>query len=239
MKPETKYLIICIISIAALGLAIYCNSLGGKFIWDDIPIIRDNAYIRDVSHIKDIFTKSVIAGAGKEGGFYRPVYIATYLLNHSMSGLSTAHIHLTNIVLHIITALAVLWLVNILSGDKALSLLTGMLFLAHPVHTEVVSYMSGRVDSLVTLFVLLALIFYIKSLREKSALLYAAMIVSYTLAMMTKENALIFPILVALYHYSFRNRDGKIRRYTFFPIIAVSLIYFLVRLALFKAAPLN
>ncbi|MEE8359889.1 MAG: tetratricopeptide repeat protein [Candidatus Omnitrophota bacterium] len=234
-----KNLIISIILIVVLGLAIYWNSLDGKFIWDDIPIIRDNAYIRSFSHIDDIFTKSVIAGAGKDSGFYRPVYISTYLLNYSLSGLNTVNIHLTNVMFHILVALAVFWLINILFDDRPLSLLTSLLFLVHPVHTEVVSYMSGRVDSLITLFMLCALIFYIKSLRRKSVAFYAAMIISYCLALMTKENALIFPFLVVLYHYSFKNRDGKMRRYSFFPLIAISLIYLLSRLTFFRSAPLD
>ena len=239
MKQKTKILIISAISIVVLGLAIYWNSLDGKFIWDDIPIIRDNAYIRSFSHIDDIFTKSVIAGSGKESGFYRPVYISTYLLNHSLSGLNTVNIHLTNIMLHILVALAVFWLVNILFDDRPLSLLTSLLFLVHPVHTEVVSYMSGRVDSLITLFILCALIFYIKSLRQKSVVFYVAMVLCYCLSLMTKENALIFPLLVVLYHYSFRNRDGKMRRYSFFPLIVISFIYLLSRLTFFRSAALD
>ena len=56
-----------------------------------------------------------------------------------------------------------------------------MLFVAHPVHTEAVTYISGRADSLALLFMLLCFIFYIKSLASRNVGVYIFMLLSYAL----------------------------------------------------------
>jgi len=77
-----------------------------------------------------------------------------------------------------------------------------ILFLVHPVHTEVVSYVSGRADAMAFLFVLLAFIGYLWSARGPR--FYLLMGLSYVAACLSKESGLILPFLVLVYHGSLK-----------------------------------
>ncbi|MFH1783163.1 MAG: tetratricopeptide repeat protein [Candidatus Omnitrophota bacterium] len=227
-KKYTISLSIALIMI--LGFSVYLNSLNNEFLYDDDHLIRDNSYIRSYSNIKDIFTHDVGGGIGVAAGgeyyFYRPLQIYTYLLDYSLWKLDVRGYHLTNILLHLLVGICVYWLVNILYSDKLLSLLTGVFYIIHPVHTEAVAYISGRSDPLALLFILLCIIYYIKSLDSQRLLIYLAMCLSYILALLSRESAMILPILLLLYHYAF---NKKMRLKSFILVVVISLGYIVAR----------
>ena len=228
LKPLTYFHIGIII---ILSLAVYGNSLYGKFLWDDKILIEDNAYVKDFNNIPKIFSENIGGGAAREIGFYRPFSIVTYTIDYSLWGLNVVGYHLSNIILHILVTLSIYWLVNILFNDKFLSLLTAALFAVHPIHTEAISYISGRTDPLAALFMLLCFIFYIKYLNSKGIAKCAIVLLSYILALLSRENSLILPILLLLYHFAFKK---KFNIKDFFPVLVITFIYILLRLAALK-----
>lgn len=225
-----------IMAIILSGFLVYSNSLNGAFIWDDDILIRNNDYIKDWFHPGEIFREDIGAGSGVKYGYYRPLYILTFVLDYSLWGLNVGGYHLTNIVLHILVALSVYWLATLLYGNKTLSLFTGLLFVLHPIHTEVVTYISGRDNSLVALFMLLCCILYLKSLPTPRRTFWVLMFLSYTLALLSRENALIVPGLVLAYHYVFRK---KIEARVFLSLIGVTFIYVLSVLYLLPSSSLK
>ena len=224
-------LVISIALIIILGFVVYGNSLDGKFVWDDEALVKNNIYIKNWHSIANLFTKDVGmhigADAGMKYNLYRPLQMLTYMCDYSFWKLNVTGYHLTNILLHIFTALAIYWLINILFGNRSLSLLTSVLFLVHPIHTEAVSYISGRADPLSLLLMLLSFIFYIKYLDRKKTSFYIPALLSYGLALLSRENSLILPVLFLLYHYSFKK---KLRISPSLPIIGISALYLLLRL---------
>ena len=185
---------VAIAVIAILGFGVYANSLSGQFIWDDEALVRDNAYIRNPGNLAKIFTGDIASGAAHKSGFYRPLQMLTYMIDYSFSKLESRTYHLTNVILHILAALSLYWFINSLFGNSMLSFFVSVLFVVHPVHTGAVSYVSGRADSLALLFMLLTFVFYVKGLRLAA--------LSYALALLSKETALILPLLLLL-------RDGS------------------------------
>jgi len=217
------------ILIIILGITVYANSLNGKFIWDDNFLVKNNIHIKSWSNMQDIFTKHIGAGTEVTGGkspYYRPLQIVTYMIDYSLWGLNAKGYHITNVLIHILVALSVYWLINILSGNKIISLFTGIFFVVHPVHTEVVSYISSRADSLSALFIFLCLIFYIKYLNLNKVIFYFFMLLSYVLAILSREGSLIFPLLLLLYHYAFKK---KLKIPQFLPILGITFTYILLR----------
>ncbi|MBN3038159.1 MAG: tetratricopeptide repeat protein [Candidatus Omnitrophica bacterium] len=221
-----KNIILSIVLISISGVILYSNALKGEFIWDDRNLIRDNFYIRDLSGFFRFLTGGISSGAGSESSFYRPVQMLSYFLGHCLWGLDVRGYHLTNIMLHILVALALFWFLALLFDDWLLSFLAGVLFIAHPIHTEAVAYISGRADPLAALFILLCFIFYIRYERNQNKLSYALILVSYIMALLSRENALILPLLLIIYHISFQK---KIKRITFLPISGVAFAYILFR----------
>jgi tetratricopeptide (TPR) repeat protein len=218
--------IISIILIAILGFSVYFNSLGGKFIWDDRYLVRDNPYIKSFSNIGDVFTKDIGAGAGIKSNSYRPLQLVTYMLDYAFWGLDVRGYHLTNVLLHIFTALCLYWLLNIFLKDNLVSLFAASLFVIHPIHTEAVSYISGRADSLAALFMLLCFIFYVKNGRS-----FIFMVLSFAAALLSRENSLILPVLLLVYHYAFRE---KVNVKSFLSLLSMTGLFLLLRLVFLK-----
>lgn len=219
--------------IIILGFAVYFNSLQGEFIWDDIGVVRDNLHIRSFSNLGKIFTQSIGAGAGDESHFYRPVVMATYMLNYYWGRLNVTGYHLGNILLHILTVLSFYWLVCLLFQNRPLAFFAAVIFVVHPVHTEAVAYIADRADIMAALFILLSFIFYIKYIGFQSKGKYVLMLFSFAAALFSKENSIIFPGLLLLYHYIFRK---KVNFRAYISICVIAVIYLLLRLTLLKSA---
>ncbi len=218
---------IFVILIIILGFTIYFNSLGGSFIWDDAGLIQGNAYLKDWSNFPQIFTKNIWAGIGEGSSIWRPLQMMTYFVDYSLWKLDPWGYHLTNILLHLLAALALYWFVSILFNNRILALFSSLLFIAHPVHVEAVSYISGRADSLVTIFVLVAFIFYLKFLHTRRITFWIVMSLSFILALFTRENAVIFPALLIIYHFVFQK---KLEIKPFLPLLGITVLYFIFRI---------
>ena len=212
--------------IIILGLAVYANSLQGEFLWDDEQLIEDNIYIKSPSYIRNIFTENIKAGAGRTTNFYRPLQMLTLMGDYALWKLDVRGYHLSNILLHILAALALYQLIYTLYNDRLVALFSSLFFTVHPIHTEVVSYISGRADSLAYIFVLFGLIFYVRYLSSEKVPLYILALSSYILALLSKENSLIFPLLILLYHYALQKR---LKVKNFLPFLCLALLYVLLR----------
>jgi tetratricopeptide (TPR) repeat protein len=228
-KKGTVFISIALIIV--LGLAAYANSLDGEFIWDDGHLVKNNPYVKSFSNIGRIFLKDIGAGVGRSYAFYRPIQIASYAADYFLWSLDVRGYHLTNILLHILVSIAVYRLVYILFGNNTISLLSGIFFVVHPIHTEAVTYISGRADSLAALFILLCFIFYIRYLQMQKAGLYILVLLTCILALLSRENSIVLPILLLLYHYTFRKR---VKVKSFFPIIGIVLFYGFLRITALK-----
>jgi len=226
MPKKILYLKIAVIII--LGFISYANSIDGKFIWDDNGLIKNNLYIRSWSNTPKIVTQDIGAGSLSSSNFYRPVQIISYLTDYSYWGLRVRGYHLTNILLHILAAVAFYWFIGTIFHYGALAFIASLLFVTHPIHTEAVSYISGRADSLALLFILLTMVWYVKSLVSNKIKYYILAILSYALAIFSKENSIILPALILLYHYIFAK---KLKLGYFLWILGVTLGYIFLRLA--------
>lgn len=140
----------------------------------------------------------------EQGGFFRPLFILSYVLDGSLWGTNPFGYHLTNIALHALNS----WLVYLLSErllrrsghdpdvSFRISAAAGLVFLLLPSHTEAVSWISGRADLIATVFFLTALIFY-DSYRQERSLPYLLVTLGlFMLALLAKESALCLPLII-------------------------------------------
>jgi len=213
--------------IVILGFVVYANSLGGRFVWDDHILIKDNVYIKSFSNIGNIFTEDFGQGSGVRYHFYRPLQVFSYLLEYHLWGLNPAGYHFTNVVLHILVGLCIFWFVILLFGDYVLALLASILFVIHPIHTETVSYISDRGDLLSALFILMSFIFYVKYIDKSNKFYYIVMTLSYVVAILSKENGLVLPLALLTYHFYFHK---KIKLSALTPFVLVVFLYIMGRL---------
>jgi tetratricopeptide (TPR) repeat protein len=149
------------------------------------------------------------------GKFYRPVLMSSFSLDYNSWGLDPFGYHLSNILLHLANALLVYVLIRLIFRRKTLAFLTAALFVLHPVQTEAVTYISGRADPLAAFFCLLSLYFFITYVnygRFRRKLYFGISVLSFLLALLTKESAAIFPFILLFYEACFRREDLKGKR---------------------------
>lgn len=227
-----RKLVLCIAVIVLTGFAVYGNSLDGPFIWDDKQLVQDDVRIKDGGKsIGHILSNSLRASSDGSTTSFRPLQTITYIFDYSLWRTNVLGYHLTNVTFHILTALAIFWFVRILFGNISLSFLTAFLFLLHPVHTEAVSYISGRADPMVMFFMMISFCLYLNSCSKQTVLNIGFMSFCYLCALLSRENGLILPLLILFYHYVFKK---PIPKKAFASIIVVSLIYIVWRGIVFK-----
>lgn len=225
-----------ILLILILGLTVYSNARQGGFVLDDYSLVKENFYIRSYKSLTMIFAKNLRESAHLGQSKFRPIPLVTYMLDYSFWKLDPEGYHLTNILLHVVNALCLYWFVVWLFGDYALALWASLFFIVLPVNTQAVTYISGRNDLLSFLFVLLSFIFYLKYLGQSNVIFYLSAVLFYGFGLLSKENSLILPLLLLLYHYAFKK---KIRPVAFASFLSLAGFVVLLRLTILRAAPLR
>ncbi len=219
--------IIHVIILVILTFALYANCLAGQFVWDDRSI---TAGLPD-SPLAVFQGSLTIFGA--DYGYYRPLARLSLWFDHAVWGDNPFGFHLTNVILHLTCVLILYWFVNTWLGTRR-GFIAGLVFAALAVHTENVSFISGRMDILAALFLVLSLAAYARLApgRRTAALVIAA--IAAIAAMLAKESAAVYPLLGMIMIW-IRFPAGQ-RRSRFIDIALVSIIaiagYALLRLGL-------
>ncbi len=205
--------------IITVGLACYLNAIGGDFIWDDIDLVLNNPLIKNINNLGKIFTSELYL----KTDYYRPLQILSYLFDYRLYGLAPWGYHLTNIIIHILNALLIFFIFEKITENLFISLASSLLFICAPFNTEAVTYISGRSDLLLGLCVLCAFFFYIKG-RYVISLLF------FMLSLLSKEQAIIFPLFLPLYDFYFKKGVRvKLKYYSAF--LMFGALYIILRMS--------
>ena len=202
--PRTGWILALIVFAA---IAVYLNSIGGEFVYDDKDLILENSLIRSPRHIPRIF------GFPEGKALQRPVRHLSYLIDFQVSGLKPWGYHVFNILYHALASLLVFFIVRLLLGRRRTipAGVAALLFALHPIHTEAVAYISGRRDVLSALFYFLGVLFFCRFRSGKSAGWFPAALVVYVLAYFSKEMAITLPAMFVLIDWAGEVREGSFR----------------------------
>lgn len=175
--------------------ATYFNSLNGDFIYDDRPIIVDNALVRGPLSPAKIFASpywnrgdSVASRQG--GGLYRPLTIFSFALNRRISEGKPFSFHFVNLVLHALAAMLLFQLLVRLGISENGAAFGALVFAVLPLHVEAVSWIVGRAEVLGTVFILSA---WILLHQRNSRIPVITGLALYSAALMCKESSAPFP----------------------------------------------
>ena len=226
--------ILAVLLLGIFGIILYFNSLQNTFTFDDIHSISDNLYIKDPRSIPLLFKGYYASNPYIPKGMFRPLLLLTFAFNYFFDGLRPLGYHIINILIHCLNGILLYSLLRLLKIDLKFgcALFISLLFMAHPLNTETVTYISCRSDLLVTFFIMLAFYSFVKEKIFLSAVLYI-------LALLTKETALVFSPLILSYWFLYlkgkqikKNAD-KILVFIFI-LILISILYWVYRGIIFK-----
>ena len=227
------------VGLLLLGLigVLYVNSLGNQFTnWDD-GMVYANTTIRDLSWqgIKRLFTY-------QRANTYQPVRMLSYAIDYHFWKLNPMGYRITNIIFYVLTS----WLVFLTLRSLSASLKKGetsgsnfrvalfgsLLFAAHPVHVEAVTWLAARKEVLQGIFFFLAFYLYLewREKEGKQTIFYLGLVlVSILLATLSKPSAVVFPAVLLLYEVA-RNSNAWVdfvkRHWVFFFCsLCISMIF--------------
>ncbi len=186
--------------VASVACAVYLNTAGHGWVYDDLPGILGNPLIYGPSSLREVF--SVL------GEPWRPLVQFSYALTHRFFGFDPRVFHSENIIIHTLNSVivwgiarqvAALWL----GPGRAVifPLSTGLLFAVHPLHSEAVAYVWGRSSSLCASFYFGSVFLVLAGCRQdsgrKRSLWLSSAVLAGLLAWKCKEEAITLPLVVS------------------------------------------
>lgn len=185
-----KYLVIVIV-----GLLLYSNSLTNNFVWEDWDQIADNPVVQNVKNIPTFFSGGTYfesVHGNLTGNLYRPAMLSFFSIISALFGVKPFMFHFSQVILHIANAILVYLLLKKFLKEN-ISFWLSLLFLVHPMNTEVVSYIAITNDALYFFFGILGLLLIPKNLFVSGLLML--------LALFSKESGVLFLIMAVPYTF--------------------------------------
>ena len=219
MVSSQKQITYRLVFLLLITLAVYGSTLKNGFVWDDASIIVNNPLIENLGSIPRFFlTEDTIE---ETTGYYRPVTYISFALDRAVWGVNPAGFHLTNLLLHIVAVLLFYRVIAALFNKERLAFIAALVFALHPITVETVNFLSGGRNTLLSAcFTLLSLLCYIKNKRVVA-------FASFTVAIFSKEFALLLPVIFIL--YDCRLRRERIRFWAYFPYLIPVACYLTLR----------
>jgi tetratricopeptide (TPR) repeat protein len=227
-----------ILALIVIGFIVYCNTFTNQLFWDDFDSIINNQYIKSWENFPKFFSQNLTAGAGTINNYWRPLLLVSFAADYDIGGLSPFIYHLQSAFWHILSAVLVYLIFFKILNNKFVPFLTALLFLIHPLQTEAVAYVAGRADPMHSALMLLSFLFFLKSTEFPKIFnkKYLFSILFFILALLVKERAIIFPVIIVLYFitlYPEKIKTNPKRKLKIaIPFFLVSLIYFVLRIKL-------
>ncbi|MCC6544409.1 MAG: tetratricopeptide repeat protein [Nitrospirae bacterium] len=230
---------IVLVLFVLLGTAVYWNSLGNSFHYDDQMSIELNENIRSLINIPEFFADpKTQSGSPYEAGHYRPLVVMSFAVNYAIGALNPSGYHYFNLILHIGSAFLLFLIVNTIMGGSELAevkllwkgvsplidsrrflaaVSAGFIFLLHPFNSEAINYVTARSSVLSGFFYLLAFYCWVKYRSQKLEVsnkliyvFYLCSLLAFVAGMLSKEVAVTLPVMLWLYDlYGFQQAPRK------------------------------
>lgn len=236
--------------IGVLILLLYARTISYEYVGlDDKLLIPDNyKFISDLGNIKKTFINDVFYNPDSPGGaraYYRPMLTISLMIDSKFGGQSPKFYHFSNMLFHLISCILLFKFFKQLKMSDELTFSGVILFAVHPMLSQAIGWIPGRNDSMITVFILAGLIYFIQFLETKNRSKLWKHILLFALAIFTKETAVFLPIICILYYYlmhklktspqpsPLERESNLFLKNHFVPLLAgylvVGLIWFLLR----------
>jgi protein O-mannosyl-transferase len=176
-----------LLAAMAATVLVYLKVLGFEHIsWDDPEMVFRN---NDVTgfRLSAFFSSHYV-------GNYIPLTMVFHALSWSVFGEHDAGHHALNLVLHLLNAYLLYRLTLRLFSHPGFAVITGVIFLLHPLQVETVAWISELKNILYTTFFLGGLHTYLDHSQNKSKAGYGLTLILFVLSCLCKPSAVVFPL---------------------------------------------
>ncbi len=237
---------------AAFAFLLYFQTITFSYTLDDPTVTKDNRIVKSgFAGIATILKTDYWFGYKNEsvrGAVYRPMPLILAAIEWQIMPDNPAFYHLINILLYaILSMLLFLLLYNLLSLYKAqneplnllFAFITTMLFVAHPIHTEVVASIKSQDELLCFLFGLSTMLFTLKFIESNSIYQLIPLGISFFFTLLSKESGITFILLIPLMLFLFTKSDTRKILTATSILVILLVIYLLIRSQVLKSIPDN
>ena len=229
LKKRWTYLIFLIAFLT------YANTITFEYACDDNMYTTENTFVqKGISAFPDLISKGTLYGFnGTNIGDYRPVVLINFALEKSLFGNSPKAGHFFNVLIYALLCVFLFRFLLRLFKDYPLyiSILITVLFILHPIHTEVVANIKSRDELLCMLFGILSLDLVYKYYGNKNVRLLIFSGIFFFISIMSKENGFSYLGLIPLVLYFFTNATFRQIFLLTIPFIVVTGIAYILRMS--------
>ena len=163
----------------------------------------DPVYVTENSYIQSGITLAGIRWAlsTTHAEFWHPLTWLSLMLDYQLVGLNAGGYHITNLILHILSALLLFWLFNRMTGAIWKSAFVAAFFAVHPLHVESVAWIAERKDVLSAFFWMLTLCLYVYYTEKPVIKRYLPVVSCFVLALLSKPMVVTLPVIMILLDY--------------------------------------
>jgi len=194
------------ILLFVFAFLIYANTIPNDYCLDDEFVTHGNPQVsHGISAIPDILTSFYQEKQGFTYG-YRPVVKMTYAVEYSLFGWDPQVSHGVNALLYALLVVLVFMVTKSIfrHANIVLPLLTTLIFIVHPSHTEVVASLKNRDELLAVLFGFVSIWFFIRTVGGKQALNIVLGGLFLLLGLLSKMSILPLVVLIPMILYCLR-----------------------------------
>ncbi len=231
------------ILILLFSFALYAQSIYFDYALDDTNIVQDNNLVKKgFSAIPTLLTTDALYGMNEESvraAGYRPIPMIMLAIEWQIAPNNPHFYHLFHILVFAIACWVLfLLLCTIFSKwNLIVPFVCTLLFVAHPVHTEVVDNIKSLDELLSFLFSILSMLLLFRFVEKKSTIRFVFAGLCFFLALLSKETAITFLLIIPLSLFVFSNAPFKKILTIAAALIGVTLVFFLIRYEVLKAIP--
>ena len=180
---------------AVVAALLYAVTLAGTYVYDDVPVVRDDPRVHSVAVWGQLWTGDYFDGGSDR--LYRPLVSTSYAVQWWLHGDRPWAFHLVNVLLHATVAAGVAELARRATGSTPAAASAGLIFAAMPCHVEAVANIVGRAELAAAAGLVWSLVLLAR--RPLTVGRAAGVLALGVVALLSKEQGLLAPLLWAAF----------------------------------------
>jgi tetratricopeptide (TPR) repeat protein len=221
--------------IAIAVFLLYSNTLSNGYVLDDFSVIKENNIVNQgTKNLGQIFKTSYRTGyLNVNDGLYRPLSLAMFAVEWTIAPDKPALSHFINLLVYVFCGIIIFKLIHKLLPELHLYFvaIVVLLFIAHPIHTEVVGNIKSRDELLCFAFSFTSIYYLFKYFDFNKSFYLLSSAVCLFIAFLAKESAILsIPIAFIMIYFFRKDALSKV-----LPVITAMLIPFMIYMLIRKS----
>ncbi len=228
--------------IAAFAFVLYAPSISFKYTLDDPTVLKENSLVtQGFNGIPAILKTDYWFGTNIRIPEYRPAPLVCYAIVWQFFPDNSMVFHLLNVFLYALSCWLLFMLLCKLFEKQNLlfPFVCSLLYLAHPIHTEVVDSIKSLDEILCFLFAILSTIFVLEYIEKKSIVKLIIAALFFFFSLLSKETGISFLIITPLLLFVFTRADVKSLAIPVVVMVFVTGLFFFIRYKVLEGVPVH